>query len=108
MDLSGGAYIELDFPTSEGKNEVYVEKAKLKNWSLAYALTVHKSQGSQYRKVFFVCLMRDTFMLLDRAMLYTAMTRAKEACYGLGQLQAFRTAINKADVKLTVIQELLS
>ena len=108
VDLSGGAYIELDFPTSEGKNEVYVEKAKLKNWSLAYALTVHKSQGSQYRKVFFVCLMRDTFMLLDRAMLYTAMTRAKEACYGLGQLQAFRTAINKADVKLTVIQELLS
>jgi exodeoxyribonuclease V alpha subunit len=107
LDLSGGAYIELDFPTSEGQHEVYIEKGKLKNWSLAYALTVHKSQGSQYRRVFFVCLMRDTFMLLDRSMLYTAMTRAQEACYGLGQLQAFKVAINKADVKLTVIQELL-
>ncbi len=108
IDLSGGAYIDLDYPTTEGQQEVYIEKSKLKNWSLAYALTVHKSQGSQYRRVFFVCLMRDTFMLLDRSMLYTAMTRAQEACYGLGQLQAFKTAINKADVKLTVIQELLS
>ena len=108
IDLSGGAYIGLDYPTTGGEDEVYIEKSKLKNWSLAYALTVHKSQGSQYRRVFFVCLMRDTFMLLDRSMLYTAMTRATEACYGLGQLQAFKTAIGKADRKLTCIQELLS
>lgn len=105
FDVDGSMYVELDSPNSEGETSVMIEKKKVKNWSLAYALTVHKSQGSQYRKVYFVCLLRDTHMLLDRSMLYTAMTRATEECHAFGQLPAMRMAINKAEIKLTCLQE---
>lgn len=46
----------------------------------AYCLTIHKAQGSQYRRVYAVVLARDCAALLDRSMLYTAVTRAKTAC----------------------------
>lgn len=46
----------------------------------AYCLTVHKSQGSQYRDVYVCCLRRDAAVLLDRSMLYTAVTRARRKC----------------------------
>lgn len=47
----------------------------------AYCLTVHKSQGSQYRKVYIVVLKRDGAVLMDRSMLYTAVTRARCECH---------------------------
>jgi exodeoxyribonuclease V alpha subunit len=43
----------------------------------AYAMTVHKSQGSEYRAVV-LCLWRGTPLLLSRSILYTAITRARE------------------------------
>lgn len=43
----------------------------------AYAITVHKSQGSEYRAVI-LCVVQASSMLLTRSVLYTAMTRAKE------------------------------
>ena len=44
---------------------------------LAYAITVHKSQGSEYRRVFFVTHISQATMLF-RELIYTAITRAKE------------------------------
>jgi ATP-dependent exoDNAse (exonuclease V) alpha subunit len=44
---------------------------------LAYAITVHKSQGSEYRRVFFVTHKSHATMLF-RELVYTAITRAKE------------------------------
>lgn len=46
----------------------------------AWAMTVHKSQGSEYENVIVVALRRDRF-LFDNAMLYTAMSRAKRRCF---------------------------
>ena len=43
----------------------------------AYAMTVHKSQGSEYRAVV-LCAWRGTPLLLSRSILYTAITRARE------------------------------
>ena len=43
----------------------------------AYAMTVHKSQGSEYRAVV-LCVWRGTPLLLSRSILYTAVTRARE------------------------------
>ena len=43
----------------------------------AYAMTVHKSQGSEYRAVV-LCVWRGTPLLLSRSILYTAITRARE------------------------------
>ena len=49
----------------------------------AYAMTVHKSQGSEYRAVV-LCAWRGTPLLLSRSVLYTAVTRARGLVYCLG------------------------
>lgn len=49
----------------------------------AYAMTVHKSQGSEYRAVV-LCAWRGTPLLLSRSILYTAITRARELLIVVG------------------------
>jgi exodeoxyribonuclease V alpha subunit len=84
---------------------VSITKEQTKHFQLAYALSVHKAQGSQYRRVFFVCLGRDQTMLIDRSMIYTAVTRAKVECRVIGEPKAMQDAINTIRHKHTVIQE---
>lgn len=113
----GGMIVELDdkivdSAKSMEKGEtqftkmVSVTKEQAKHFQLAYALSVHKSQGSQYRRVFFVCLGRDQMVLIDRSMIYTAVTRAKVECHVVGELRAMNDAINTVRNKHTVIQEI--
>ena len=106
FDSDGAMWVELDYKNAQKQDFVLIPKKQVREWQLAYALTVHKSQGSQYRKVFFVCTRRDTAALLDRPMLYTAVTRAKAECHVLGDTSAFYKAINTTENKLTVMQEL--
>jgi hypothetical protein len=73
---------------------------------LAYGLTVHKSQGSQYRNVIFIALERDSWSLLDRSLIYTAVTRAKSHCIVIGQANALRNGIKTVKQKTTILQEL--
>lgn len=106
FDSDGAMWVELDYRNCHKEDFVLIPKKQVREWQLAYALTVHKSQGSQYRKVFFVCTRRDIMALLDRPMLYTAVTRAKKECHILGDTAAFYKAINQTENKLTVMQEL--
>lgn len=62
--------------------------------SLAYALTVHKTQGSQWDNVI-VVVDQSHYMLLDSCLLYTAITRAKKKCLLVAEPNAFRTCILK-------------
>lgn len=55
---------------------------------LAYAVTVHKSQGSEYPAVI-IPLLSGPKMLMNRNILYTAITRAKECVMILGDRQTF-------------------
>jgi len=60
--------------------------------SLAYAISVHKSQGSEYPAVI-VPLMTQHFVLLQRNLLYTAMTRGKELVILIGTRRALDIAL---------------
>ena len=106
FDTGGAMWVDLDFAKSDGEKEVLIPKKQIKDWQLAYALTVHKSQGSQYRKVFFVVAKRDAMNLLSRPMVYTAVTRAKKECHVIGDAPSFSRAIGTVEHKMTVIQEL--
>ena len=110
VEPKGRLYIKTDYPVTGDNGEkttsVTVPKEEVKNFKHAYALTVHKSQGSQYRKVVFVVLQRDAFALLDRAMIYTGVTRAKQECLVVGELRAFADAIHRNTSKATVFQQL--
>ncbi len=59
---------------------------------LAYAISVHKSQGSEYKAVI-MPVFTHHFTLLQRTILYTAITRAKQLCILVGQSKAIAMAV---------------
>ena len=63
---------------------------------LAYAISVHKSQGSEYPAVVSV-VHSGHFVMLRRNLLYTAMTRAKGFCVLLGAFSALRMAVDRVE-----------
>jgi exodeoxyribonuclease V alpha subunit len=65
----------------------------------AYALSVHKSQGSEYPAVV-VPLMTQHFMLLQRNLLYTAITRGKKLVVLVGSKKALGMAVRNDETKL--------
>lgn len=71
---------------------------------LGYALTVHKSQGSEWRKVFFVTHQSHATML-QRELLYTAVTRAREELYCICEPETFMKGITSQRVKGDTLQE---
>ena len=60
---------------------------------LAYAVTVHKSQGSEF-PVVVVPLVTAHYLMLQRNLLYTAITRAKKLCVLVGSRRAIGMAVN--------------
>ena len=76
---------------------------------LAYAISIHKSQGSEY-DIVIVPIFMQHFMLLQRNLIYTAITRAKRLCIFIGQPKALAIAIknNKTGIRKTFLQEFLT
>ncbi len=76
---------------------------------LAYALTIHKSQGSEYDAVIVPIFMQH-FMLLQRNLIYTAITRAKKLCIFIGQAKAIAMAVknNKTTKRITFLSHYLT
>lgn len=58
---------------------------------LAYAISIHKSQGSEYDEAIICCASSSKF--IERSLIYTAVTRARRLCILLGSQHAFDTAI---------------
>lgn len=71
--------------------EVEYTPDKLKNLDWAYAITVHKSQGGEYKSIIYPTSMTQVAML-QRNLLYTAVTRARENVLIIGS----RSSINRA------------
>lgn len=72
---------------------VRYERRELENLALAYACTIHKSQGSEFPVVIMPVHMQH-FVLLEKNLLYTGITRAKQLVILIGDPQAVRKAIN--------------
>ncbi len=81
---------------------------ELDELSLAYAISVHKSQGSEYSAVI-IALTTAHFPLLQRNLLYTAMTRGKNLVIIVGSSKALETAFNnnKTALRLSGLKEKL-
>ena len=75
---------------------VYEEKSKnLEELELAYAVTIHKSQGSEYPAVV-IPLLTGPRMLMNRNLLYTAVTRARSCVTMVGSKETFAAMIANA------------
>jgi len=75
----------------DGRPVIY-EKDDLDDITLAYAVSVHKAQGSEYQAVV-MPLMTQHFIMLQRNLFYTALTRAKKLSIVVGSYKALYIAI---------------
>jgi exodeoxyribonuclease V alpha subunit len=79
------------FVDFDGRTVAY-EKDELNDITLAYAVTVHKAQGSEYSAVI-MPLLTQHFIMLQRNLFYTALTRAKKLSIIVGSYKALWIAI---------------
>jgi exodeoxyribonuclease V alpha subunit len=91
-DEEGEARLSLD----DGEREIVVPVAALETYSLAWALTVHRAQGSQFPAVVAPWSTAYSHML-SRALLYTAVTRAQRLCVLVGERRAVAMALGRAE-----------
>ncbi len=80
----------------EGRRVVY-EWAETDTLVLAYAVSVHKSQGAEFAAVV-VPLVTQHYMMLQRNLLYTAITRARKLCVLVGSQRAIALAVKNNQV----------
>ena len=80
--------VDIDF---EGKKVSY-QRMEVTDLQPAYAISVHKSQGSEYPVVIFP-LLKQHFMMLQRNLVYTGLTRAKKKVVFVGDPAAYAMAI---------------
>ena len=81
---------EVEF--EDGRYAQYTFK-QLDELELAYAVTIHKSQGSEYSAVI-IPILSGPRMLMNRNLLYTAVTRARKCVTVVGSEETFREMIN--------------
>ncbi len=89
--LEDGIEVEIN-----GK-EIVIPNVSLDIMSLAYAITIHKSQGSEFKNVI-ILLPDDANNMLQRNLLYTAVTRAKERIIVIAKSDAFERSIRQNNI----------
>lgn len=89
--LKGGG-LAIDF----AEQSLVLERGEQDDLQLAYAITVHKAQGSEF-PVVVVPLLKQHYLLLQRNLLYTALTRGKQRVVLVGDPQAYRLAVRNAE-----------
>lgn len=76
--------------------EVDFERKDAQFLDLSYATTVHKSQGSEYKCVLLILSLSQKY-LINRGILYTAISRSREECFVFGQINCYSYAISCVD-----------
>ncbi len=77
--------------------------------SLAYCLTIHKTQGMEYDNSL-IPMTFSHYIMHNTKLLYTAITRAKNMCYIVGEEEAFKSACKRIETtkRESVINDILS
>jgi exodeoxyribonuclease V alpha subunit len=115
MVFNGDLGRVVDFDPAEGKVtvcfdfEVEYDREELDEITLAYAITVHKSQGSEFKCVV-MPVMTQHYIMLHRNLLYTAVTRARSLVVIVGTKKAIGLAVRnlRTDKRYSSLAEHLS
>ena len=84
--------VQVWFPDRQDGEYVSYAQGETDELQLAYAMSVHKSQGSEYAMVI-LALVPAHYIMLQRNLLYTAVTRAKKKVLLVGTKAALQTAV---------------
>lgn len=88
IDAAGTSVLHLDLALDDGRT-VQFPGGALESLALAYAMTVHAAQGSEYQEVIVICT-GGSPAFVHRGMLYTAFSRARDSLTVLGDPRAIR------------------
>ncbi len=88
-DQDGEKYVIVSFDD----NDVLYTKADLDELNLAYAISIHKAQGSEY-KIVMIPMVKNYMHMLKKELIYTAITRAKQYLIILGDMKLLVYAAN--------------
>lgn len=112
-----GIYLKLDNGTEpkfyfEGREAGSEPRAflpqQLNKYDFAFALTVHKSQGSEYENVYLIAPdTKSRHPLFSKELLYTAITRSKKQFTFYGDIKHFKTAAISPQLRFSQLQEKL-
>jgi ATP-dependent exoDNAse (exonuclease V) alpha subunit len=115
--LGGGVAVTLPLlPGEEGEmvitfdgRDIVYDVNELDEVVLSYAMTIHKSQGSEYPAVI-IPLMTQHYTMLQKNLVYTAITRGKSFVILVGQKKALAIAVknNKATKRWSMLESRLS
>ncbi len=106
--------VGVTFTADDGRRLVYfpdsaggvrsVSPARLPEHETAWAITVHKSQGSEFAHVLLI-LPGDDAAVLTRELLYTAVTRARESVRIVGSVSAIEAAVHRSTTRASGLAE---
>lgn len=108
-----GVILDIDLQEEEitvlfDNNEIVYNKTMFSNLTLAYAISIHKSQGSEF-DIVLMCIFNDYSFMLNKQLIYTGITRAKKSLLLLGDYITFLKKVyieNKDSRKTTLINRI--
>ncbi|MCC9138870.1 AAA family ATPase [Pontibacter silvestris] len=100
--------LSVSFKAGKEVKEVRYQKEHILELDLAYAITIHKSQGSEFEAVI-IPIVTQHFGMLFRNLVYTGITRAKRLIVFVGTRKALALAVNKQNtaIRQTALSYLL-
>jgi exodeoxyribonuclease V alpha subunit len=91
-------YFIITFNLEGGQKLILYSLNELDQIELSYAVSIHSAQGSQYHSV--ICLFdMSSYIMLNRKILYTAITRAKKKCMLISEPRAFKACLDDENNK---------
>ena len=96
--------VTIDFDV----NQVRFTSANYSKFKLGYAISIHKSQGSEFDTVV-IPVVKEYGKMLYRKLYYTAITRCKSKLILIGDMDALKMAVknNNQDIRMTSIKDKL-
>ena len=92
-----GSDVEVQIDFGDGRVKDY-DASRMERLDLGYASTIHKSQGSEYQTVI-INLQSAHYIMLNRPLLYTAVTRGKKKVIIVGEKRALCIAVKKTETE---------
>lgn len=86
-------YLEDKLIVDFDSNIIEYTSKDFNTFTLAYCMSIHKSQGNEF-KIVILAVLKDYYIMLKRNLVYTGITRAKQSLFILGQKEAFLYSCN--------------
>lgn len=100
------AYFKKSTSDVDSKDELLVvSPALISEWETVFAMTIHKSQGSEFDNVLVVLPKQEENRLLTRELLYTGVTRAKNSALIQAKISTIKQTTERTVNRISGIQE---